>query len=251
MFFTGLSELIQEGQIINLTLMKKGGRLLVSIMPKVRDMPDATVNKLIPLNVSGTPVELDQGFLPAVSHPVGERFGLLTNADAFSENTKTAVSNKSAVTATASKDAKPTKNERMIADADAHEKSGRWPEAYHLYKKASAADPGNEKLKEKVMEVWSKMAQRPLFGSGQDEEQVEPAETGSGPAAEDGDEDEADNGGYPDGGDDADTDTDTATVTAPSAQPVIALQEAAPSQAGEAAPVDMFARILGITNKLG
>jgi PRTRC genetic system protein E len=250
MFFTGLSELMQEGQIVNLNLLKKGDRLLVSIMPKVRDMPEAAVKKLIPLNVSGTPAELDQGFLTAVSRPVEERFGLLTNADAFRENTKTAVSKKPAVSTTASKDAKLTKNERMIADAEAHEKAERWPEAYQLYKKVSAADPGNAKLKEKVAEVWNKMAQRPLFGTDQDEEQVEPV---SDPAAEDSDGDEAGNEEYPADGDDTDNDNDddTAAVTVPATQPAIASQEAAPSRTGEEPPADMFAQLLGITNKLG
>lgn len=48
MFFTRLSELMQESQIVNLNLMKKGDKLIVSLMPKVQDMPEAAVKKLIP-----------------------------------------------------------------------------------------------------------------------------------------------------------------------------------------------------------
>lgn len=253
MFFTGLSELMQEGQIVNLTLLKKGERLHVSVMPKVRDMPEAAVKKLIPLNVNGTPSELDQGFLEAVSRPVQERFGLITNADAFRENTKAAASRKAPATAaTASKDTKLTKNERMAADAEAHEKAGRWPEAYQIYKKASAADPANEKLKEKVMEVWGKMAQRPLFGTGEDEVQPGPSvATTVKPSPEDSDEGD-DEIEY---GDEEERDEDeymhaeaSVSPSAPAAPPVEDTDTS--SRTGETPPADMFAQLLGMASKL-
>ena len=246
MFFTGLSELMQEGQIVNLNLMKKGDKLLVSIMPKVQDMPEQAMKKLIPLNVNGTSTELDQEFLQAVSQPIQERFGLITNVDAFRENTKTAVSKKTPATASAtSKDTKLSKNERMLADAEAHEKAGRWPEAYAIYKKASAAEPDNIKLKEKVMEVWSKMAQRPLFGAEQDEIQVETDETRFDPSIEDEDEDEVDEPEVEDEDETEETD-ETVTIQAPTSSPVNVA-----SQTAEEAPVDMFAQIMGIAQKIG
>lgn len=251
MFFTGLSELMQEGQIVNLTLLKKGERLHVSVMPKVRDMPEAAVKKLIPLNVNGTPSELDQGFLEAVSRPVQERFGLITNADAFRENTKTAASRKAPATAaTASKDTKLTKNERMAADAEAYEKAGRWPEAYQIYKKASAADPANEKLKEKVMEVWGKMAQRPLFGTGEDEVQPGPSvATTVKPSPEDSDEGD-DEIEYGDEEETAGEEYAEASVSpsAPAAPPVEDTDTS--SRTGETPPADMFAQLLGMASKL-
>lgn len=237
MFFTGLSELMQEGQIVNLNLMKKGDKLFISLMPKVQDMPEAAMKKLIPLNLNGTAHELDQGFLDAVSQPVQERFGLLSNAEAFRENTKSAATKKTQVTTSnTSKETKLTKNERMLADAEAHEKAGRFPEAYQIYKKASAADPGNIKLKEKVMEVWSKMAQRPLFKPEEDQVQVDAEETLQDPSIEDEPEVEDE--------DETEETDETVTIQAPTSSPVNVA-----SQTAEEAPVDMFAQIMGIAQK--
>ena len=239
MFFTGLSELMQEGQIVNLNLMKKGDKLFISLMPKVQDMPEAAMKKLIPLNLNGTAHELDQGFLDAVSQPVQERFGLLSNAEAFRENTKSAATKKTQVTTSnTSKETKLTKNERMLADAEAHEKAGRFPEAYQIYKKASAADPDNIKLKEKVMEVWSKMAQRPLFAPEEDQVQVDAEETLQDPSI--GDEPEVEDE------DETEETDETVTIQAPTSSPVNVA-----SQTAEEAPVDMFAQIMGIAQKIG
>ncbi len=239
MFFTGLSELMQEGQIVNLNLMKKGDKLFISLMPKVQDMPEAAMKKLIPLNLNGTAHELDQGFLEAVSQPVQERFGLLSNAEAFRENTKSAATKKTQVTTSNTpKDIKLTKNERMLADAEAHEKAGRFPEAYQIYKKASAADPDNIKLKEKVMEVWSKMAQRPLFAPEEDQVQVDAEETLQDPSI--GDEPEVEDE------DETEETDETVTIQAPTSSPVNVA-----SQTAEEAPVDMFAQIMGIAQKIG
>ncbi len=239
MFFTGLSELMQEGQIVNLNLMKKGDKLFISLMPKVQDMPEAAMKKLIPLNLNGTAHELDQGFLEAVSQPVQERFGLLSNAETFRENTKSAATKKTQVTTSNTpKDIKLTKNERMLADAEAHEKAGRFPEAYQIYKKASAADPDNIKLKEKVMEVWSKMAQRPLFAPEEDQVQVDAEETLQDPSI--GDEPEVEDE------DETEETDETVTIQAPTSSPVNVA-----SQTAEEAPVDMFAQIMGIAQKIG
>lgn len=239
MFFTGLSELMQEGQIVNLNLMKKGDKLFISLIPKVQDMPEAAMKKLIPLNLNGTAHELDQGFLEAVSQPVQERFGLLSNAETFRENTKSAATKKTQVTTSNTpKDIKLTKNERMLADAEAHEKAGRFPEAYQIYKKASAADPDNIKLKEKVMEVWSKMAQRPLFAPEEDQVQVDAEETLQDPSI--GDEPEVEDE------DETEETDETVTIQAPTSSPVNVA-----SQTAEEAPVDMFAQIMGIAQKIG
>ncbi|GAB6118919.1 hypothetical protein JCM30204_00670 [Dysgonomonas termitidis] len=233
---------MQEGQIVNLNLLKKGDRLIVSLMPKVQDMPGSAIIKLIPLNVSGTPTELDQGFLEAISQPLQERLGLLTNVDAFRENTKVATSKKTQVTTTnAAKDTKTSKSERMLADAEVHEKAGRWPEAYAIYKKVSAADPDNIKLKEKVMEVWSKMAQRPLFEPEEDEIQVEAEDTLADPSMEDDSDEETEEEEI----DDEESEDLEVTGTG------VPEQDNISSQPTEQAPVDMFAQIMGIAKKIG
>lgn len=166
MFFTGLSQLMQDGQTINLNLLKKGDKLFVCLMPKVQNMPESAMSKLIPLNVEGTPTELDQAFLETISLPVQERFGLISNVDAFRDNTKSTGSKNSSGTnnnQAGGQDSKEAKIARRTEEAEKFEKAQRWPEAYAIYKKLSEADPTNRKKKEKAVEVWAKMSQKPLF----------------------------------------------------------------------------------------
>lgn len=167
--------------------------------------------------------------------------------DAFRENTKVATSKKMQVTTTnAAKDTKTSKSERMLVDAEVHEKAGRWPEAYAIYKKASVADPGNIKLKEKVMEIWTKMAQRPLFEPEEDEIQVEAEDTFADPSMEDDSDEETEEEEIDD---EESEDLEVTGTDVP--ESVVPEQDNVSSQPTEQTPVDMFAQIMGIAQKIG
>lgn len=237
MFFTRLNELMQDDQTINLNLLKKGGRIHVCVMPKVRNMAAAAAGKLIPLSLSGTPAELDQGFFTAICEPIKERFGLISNTEAFRENTKSATAKKpqnSNQGVGAGSDGKQSKNEKKIAEAVAHEKAGRWPEAYAIYKKISEAEPGNQTMKEKVREVWEKMAQRPLFGPPAEELSVEEPELVQEEELDDEmiseEEEETD-----------DDDTTDGDIPDPAADD---------KAIADKQPVDMFAQLMGMANSI-
>ncbi len=165
MLFTGIYNLMQEGQTLNLNVMKKGERLYICLVPRIKDSQDKTETKLIPLTLDGLPSELDEGFINAIIQPVQERFGLLTNLEAFKANNKAVaakpVDSKSSSSAT--KDNKTSKTEKLKEEAEAHEKACRWPEAHAAYKKLLEADKGNVKLQEKLHSIWEKMSQRSLF----------------------------------------------------------------------------------------
>lgn len=170
MFFTELYALMQDGQALNLNLLRRDGRLYVCLLPKVTDMPQAAT-RLVPLNIDGTPAELDAGFLEAVSRPVAERLGLLSNVEAFRESTASALKKKDQPqTATSGSAAtkEPGKTEKQMDQARMHEQSGRLVEAYSIYKKLSAAAPQDAKLKEKAAELWNRMSQRSFFGDGKE-----------------------------------------------------------------------------------
>lgn len=168
MFFTELYELMQDGQAMNLNLLRRGERLYISLLPKVENMPQAAA-RLAPLSVNGTPPELDAGFMELIALPVTERLGLLSNAEAFRKETTTAREKEPAkATSSRTVEAKaPTKSEKLIAQAGELERSGRLAEAYSVYKKLLTATPQDEMLKEKAEELWKKMSQRSLFGGEQ------------------------------------------------------------------------------------
>lgn len=168
MLFLGFYNLMQEGQTLNLNVMKKGERLFICLVPRTQNTQEKTESKLIPLTIDGLPTELDEGFIEAISQPVQERFGLLTNLEAFKANNKTVASKSAekqsaATESTSAKNTKPSKTDKLREEAEAHEKACRWPEAHAIYKKMLEADKGNVKLQEKLHTIWEKMSQRSLF----------------------------------------------------------------------------------------
>ena len=89
------------------------------------------------------------------------------------------------------------------------------------------------------------MAQRPLFAPEEDQVQVDAEETLQDPSIEDEDEDEVDEPEVEDE-DETEEPDETVTIQAPTSNPVNVA-----SQTAEEAPVDMFAQIMGIAQKIG
>ena len=74
-FFKEISGLIPEGTELTVTIKRVGNEMIVSVLPRVKDLKDEAAKKLVPLVVSGTPDELDKGFSAASieSHTRGNR----------------------------------------------------------------------------------------------------------------------------------------------------------------------------------
>lgn len=72
-FFTQLAALGQ-GMDVNLRIKGKNGRLTVSVEPQM-----ANVSRLTPLVVSGTPEELDEGFIAQFDGAISAAKGLESN----------------------------------------------------------------------------------------------------------------------------------------------------------------------------
>lgn len=77
--FKKLNDILGEGNTLTLAVSAKKGVMTVSVMPGNPAVKDAATAKLVPLNVSGTPEELDEGFIEAIARPVAATTGLLTN----------------------------------------------------------------------------------------------------------------------------------------------------------------------------
>ncbi len=69
MFFTQINSMMNQSVDITLVIRKKEGQLTVSLMPKANGLKDEAQNHIVPLTVTGTPQELDMGFLPIFSNP--------------------------------------------------------------------------------------------------------------------------------------------------------------------------------------
>lgn len=75
--FQTIYDLLADGQTLRISMTRKNETLTVSMMPEA---DEATSEKLKPLNITGTPEELAEGFAEAATTPLTKSLGLLTNA---------------------------------------------------------------------------------------------------------------------------------------------------------------------------
>lgn len=83
--FKKLSEVMGDGSAITITVARKGNGLTVSVMPGNDLVKDAAKNKFVPICLSGTAEEMDEGFLETVLNPVQKANGLLSSIKDFEE----------------------------------------------------------------------------------------------------------------------------------------------------------------------
>lgn len=81
--FKTLSEVLGNGCTATIAIAQKDGLMTVGVLPGNDLVKDAAKNKLVPLNVSGTPEELDAGFVDAIAEPIRQTSGLLVDMAAY------------------------------------------------------------------------------------------------------------------------------------------------------------------------
>ena len=160
--FTTLANLLKEGEILYITIMKTGETLTVTVLPKSGEIKDPAAEYLIPLNLKGTPAELDAGFLEAISTPVVQSTALLRN---MAEYEKAAA--KATQESKAEKDRQDTMN-KQIKEAETLEKAGKLKEALAVYSKVLEQDKNNHKIRLKVNSLKARtMGCQDIFASAQ------------------------------------------------------------------------------------
>ncbi len=101
--------MMTESVDLTIVIRKTNGQLTVSTLPKSNGLKDEAQNHIVPLTATGTPQELDTGFLQAVTRPIQKTCGLISNMAQFE-----AQADKAAASSKAAKEAKSkeTKEER-------------------------------------------------------------------------------------------------------------------------------------------
>ena len=142
--FTAISNLLKEGEMLYINIMKSGNSLIVTVLPKSGEVRDPAAECLIPLTLKGSPEELDAGFSDAIGKPVLQSTALLRN---LSEYEKSAA--KAEQESKVEKDRKDT-GAKQIKDAEALEKAGKLKEALTVYSSVLESDKSNHKIRLKV-----------------------------------------------------------------------------------------------------
>jgi PRTRC genetic system protein E len=142
--FTEISTLLKEGEMLSMNIRKNGSEMIVVVLPKVENVKDPAVEQLIPLNLKGSPEELDAGFIEAIQFPVQKSTGLMTNMAEYEKAAEKAAQESKAV-----KDRQDTIS-RHVKEAEAFEKEGKTKEALAAYAKALEPDKNNTKIRLKI-----------------------------------------------------------------------------------------------------
>jgi len=89
-FFRGLHQLCNNGNgNWKITVLSTDGIMKVSVLPFCDAVNNDIVKQLPPMNLRGTPQELDEKFFTEIQKPVEKTVGLLTNIQAYEKALET------------------------------------------------------------------------------------------------------------------------------------------------------------------
>lgn len=89
MFFSKLAKLPLSQMTLGISFSADNDKITLSVLPKVK-VKDKVVNSLKPLNITGTPEELDREFFNVLVKPMENTNELFTNITTFEESVERA-----------------------------------------------------------------------------------------------------------------------------------------------------------------
>ena len=174
--------MMTESVDLTIVIRKTNGQLTVSTLPKSNGLKDEAQNHIVPLTVTGTPQELDTGFLQAIARPIQKTCGLLSNMAQFEAQAEKAVASSKAAKEAKSKETKEErekreKYEKLMKKANELMATKNFREAVSMLTQAKAcADTAQLKeIEEKIKAADTEMNKGSLFGLMEQEAQPEPA----------------------------------------------------------------------------
>lgn len=170
MFFQSIHQMIAAGTDLSINIRQVNNRLSVAVMPRRTNLKDEAQQLMVPLVLSGTPEELDAGFLQAIAAPVQKAQGILTNLEAFEKQAEQAASQSKTAKSVAEKESKEArekreKMEKLLKKADEAVAANRYSEAMTWLKQAKVlALPDKQKeIEAQITEVQKKASEGSLF----------------------------------------------------------------------------------------
>lgn len=170
MFFTAIHQMMTEGVDLTLVIRKANGQLTVATLPKSNGLKDEAQNHIVPLTVTGTPQELDAGFLQTVTRPIQKAGGLIANMAQFEAQADKAAANSKAAKEAKSKESKEErekreKYEKLMKKAEEMTTAKNYREALNLLgqAKSHANEAQLKGIEEKIQAVDKEMNKGSLF----------------------------------------------------------------------------------------
>ena len=170
MFFTAIHQMMTENVDLTIVIRKANGQLTVATLPKSNGLKDEAQNHIVPLTVTGTPQELDAGFLQTVTRPIQKAGGLIANMAQFEAQADKAAANSKAAREAKSKESKEErekreKYEKLMKKAEEMTTAKNYREALNLLgqAKAHANEAQLKGIEEKIQAVDKEMNKGSLF----------------------------------------------------------------------------------------
>lgn len=180
MFFTAIHQMMTESVDLTIVIRKANGQLTVSTLPKSNGLKDEAQNHIVPLTVTGTPQELDTGFLQAVTRPIQKACGLISNMAQFEAQADKAAASSKAAKEVKSKETKEErekreKYEKLMKKAEELTAAKNHREAVSVLTQAKAhANAAQLKeIEEKIKAATAEMNKGSLFDLMEQEAQPE------------------------------------------------------------------------------
>ena len=166
MFFTAIHQMMTENVDLTIVIRKANGQLTVATLPKSNGLKDEAQNHIVPLTVTGTPQELDAGFLQTVTRPIQKAGGLIANMAQFEAQ----AANSKAAREAKSKESKEErekreKYEKLMKKAEEMTTAKNYREALNLLgqAKSHANEAQLKGIEEKIQAVDKEMNKGSLF----------------------------------------------------------------------------------------
>lgn len=170
MFFTAIHQMMTENVDLTIVIRKANGQLTVATLPKSNGLKDEAQNQIVPLTVTGTPQELDAGFLQTVTRPIQKASGLIANMAHFEAQADKAAANSKAAKEAKSKESKEErekreKYEKLMKKAEEMTTAKNYREALNLLgqAKSHANEAQLKEIEEKTQAVDKEMNKGSLF----------------------------------------------------------------------------------------
>lgn len=173
MFFEQIDRMIGRDADLILTIRKTDdGTLTVAAHTRMNGVEDEARHYIAPFTASGTPQELDTGFIPALAEPAVKTQGLLTNLKQYEKQLETARANSKAEKERKDKEAKEAKERKEKCDkyrkkADEQTAAGKYADALTNLRQARlhATEEEKKKIDAQIRTVQAKASQGTLFGA--------------------------------------------------------------------------------------
>lgn len=174
--------MMTESVDLTIVIRKTNGQLTVSTLPKSNGLKDEAQNHIVPLTVTGTPQELDTGFLQAVTRPIQKTCWLISNMAQFEAQADKAAASSKAAKEAKSKETKEErekreKYEKLMKKAEELTAARNHREAVSVLTQAKAhANAAQLKeIEEKIKAADTEMNRGSLFDLMEQEAQPEPS----------------------------------------------------------------------------